>query len=101
MTTSKVSSTDHKEAGHKEAEGCDWTSEMVCPLCHSGLTGSGDTLFCDNPACRTEFPVVDGVPVLINESRSLFSISDFVTHGDTFFRMCIKSRSRPPSVLTW
>ncbi len=44
MLTSKVSSTDHKEADHKNAEGYDWTSEMVCPICHGDLAGNEDRL---------------------------------------------------------
>ena len=60
--------------------------ETVCPICHSGLDSSGYKLICQNDDCHAEFPVVDGVPVLINESRSLFSISDFVKHDDTFFK---------------
>jgi len=69
---------------------------LICPICHSELTRSGDgssgdgssggTLTCRNPACRTRFPIVDGIPVLINEDNSLFSIADFVKHDDTFYK---------------
>ncbi len=81
MPRNKVRNTDYKNAEDTRP-----MPNPICPICHSGLTGSGDALLCDNPACRAEFPVVDGIPVLINEARSLFSISDFVKHDDTFFK---------------
>ncbi len=69
---------------------------LICPICHSELTRSGDSssgdsssgdrLICRNPACQTQFPIVDGIPVLINDANSVFSISDFVNHDDTFFK---------------
>ena len=40
------------------------------------------------------FPVVDGVPILINEARSLFSISDFLQRRSTFFRPASLARGR-------
>jgi SAM-dependent methyltransferase len=42
-------------------------------------------LVCANPECRTTFPVIDGIPVLINELRSIFSIDDFLARRDTTF----------------
>ena len=60
-------------------------SEVICPVCHGALAGGGEGLCCRNPACRAEYPVVDGVPVLINEANSVFSISDFEKRDDTFF----------------
>jgi SAM-dependent methyltransferase len=41
---------------------------------------------CINAQCKACFPIVDGIPILINESSSLFSISDFNNRQDTFFR---------------
>lgn len=81
MPTGKISETEDKKASR-----FDWMSALVCPVCHGTLHRSGDTLVCNSPTCRTEFPIMDGLPVLINESNSLFSISDFVKHGETFFK---------------
>ena len=61
-------------------------SEVICPVCHGPLEAEEDTLFCKNPACCAEFPIVDGIPVLINEARSVFSISDFEKRDETFFK---------------
>lgn len=58
----------------------------ICPICHSDLSSSLEKLCCENPACGAEFPVIDGIPVLINESRSVFAIADFVSHDETFFK---------------
>ena len=38
-----------------------------------------------NVRCRAHFPIVNGIPILINESSSLFSIGDFVNYRGTFF----------------
>jgi uncharacterized protein YbaR (Trm112 family)/SAM-dependent methyltransferase len=73
------------------ADGFSLLPSLICPVCHSELTqggdnGSEDRLTCRNPACQTQFPIVDGIPVLINEDNSLFSIADFVKHDDTFYK---------------
>lgn len=51
-------------------------SLLRCPACAAALTALPDRLVCANPAAHT-FPVVDGVPVLIDEGRSLFSLADY------------------------
>lgn len=61
---------------------------LRCPVCHAALTcPSDEELACLNTACGLRFPVVDGIPVLLNESRSVFSIADFVHRRDTTFRL--------------
>jgi|SRR5271168_286441 len=47
---------------------------LRCPICRSPLAASAESLRCQNPECGTAFPWVEGVPILLNESRSLFSI---------------------------
>ena len=63
------------------------TQELLrCPTCKSKLI-LGDCQFkCMNVRCKSHFPIVDGIPILINESSSLFSIDDFVNRRYTFFR---------------
>jgi SAM-dependent methyltransferase len=36
--------------------------------------------------CGTTFPIANGVPILINESRSVFAISDFLERRTTYLR---------------
>ncbi|NDQ56075.1 MAG: class I SAM-dependent methyltransferase [Acidipila sp.] len=46
---------------------------------------------CENPQCRKEYPIVNGVPVLINDGNSLFSVEDF-TRGRSTATLPLRSR---------
>ena len=59
---------------------------LCCPVCRSRLERRQADFVCLSDACRKVFPVVDGIPVLINERDSVFSIQDFVAKRETFFR---------------
>ncbi len=41
---------------------------LVCPVCHSKLTLAAGTLHCDK--CQADYPVIDGIPVMIPPSRT-------------------------------
>jgi uncharacterized protein YbaR (Trm112 family)/SAM-dependent methyltransferase len=58
---------------------------LRCPICHAKLKRVGQEFECQRPECSTTFPILDGVPVLLNEKSSLFTIDDFVSHRNTFF----------------
>lgn len=58
---------------------------LCCPICHAKLKRAGEQFECTNSECATHFPIVDGIPVLINEQSSVFSIDDFISHRKTFF----------------
>ena len=58
---------------------------LRCPVCRANLRLVDQHIACTNPACDTRFPVVDGIPVILNERSSVFSIDDFVSHRDGFF----------------
>ncbi|MGV8084613.1 MAG: methyltransferase domain-containing protein [Coriobacteriia bacterium] len=60
---------------------------LRCPACRSRLEKAGDALICSDAACSRHFPIIHGVPVLINENNSLFSIDDFTQERDTFFTL--------------
>lgn len=62
----------------------DLLARLRCPVCASALRREDDALLCEG-SCGTRFPVVDGVPVLVNDARSIFSISDFVERRETYF----------------
>lgn len=55
------------------------------PCCQARLRAEGDTLCCANPGCGRQFPIVDAVPVSLNESASIFSIQSVVARDETFF----------------
>lgn len=44
-----------------------------------------DLTRCLNPDCALCFPVMDGIPILINEKNSVFSVGDFVQRRNTTF----------------
>src|SRR5262249_5187133 len=56
---------------------------LRCPVCKNGLIRTADEFLCANPVCQAHFPTVDGVPVLINDDSSLFSINDFTSQRQT------------------
>jgi len=58
---------------------------LRCPVCGTQLAIAEACLDCANPACGRRFPVVDGVPILINEDNSLFCVEDFTQRRATFF----------------
>lgn len=53
---------------------------LACPSCKSKLTISDHECACTNEACRSRFPIVNGVPILLNESRSVFRIKYYEGH---------------------
>lgn len=60
-------------------------SLLCCPACRGALSRAGDNaLECE--ICPRRYPVVDGIPVLIDELRSVFSIDTFVSREHTYFR---------------
>jgi SAM-dependent methyltransferase len=61
--------------------------QLRCPVCRAPLGRDGDAICCGGEGCRTTFPVVDGIPVLINEARSLFALEDFAAGRATTFEL--------------
>ena len=58
---------------------------LRCPVCKSKIVTVGDSqVQCTNHECAGVFPVINGVPVLINESTSVFRIQDFVLKKYTY-----------------
>jgi SAM-dependent methyltransferase len=52
-------------------------SGFVCPADKQTLIQQGDRLACT--VCHRQFPIVRGIPVLINDNASVFRISDYQT----------------------
>lgn len=50
---------------------------LRCPICISPLDSKAVKLHCTNPGCGAVYPVIKGVPVLIDEAISIYSIADF------------------------
>jgi SAM-dependent methyltransferase len=50
---------------------------LRCPVCRAALQAGENSLVCLNASCRTVFPILRGVPILLNESNSVFRLDDF------------------------
>lgn len=59
---------------------------LRCPACRAELQIAGEEFRCTGDECGKQFPVVGGIPILINEERSLFTISGFQSQAPTFFK---------------
>ncbi len=60
---------------------------LRCPVCRGRLQRETAALVCADAACTCRFPIVNGVPVLINEATSVFAINDYLSEQMTTFNM--------------
>ncbi len=68
---------------------------FACPICkHSFLSVSTEVIKCSNSQCHAIYPIVQNIPVLINESNSIFSIADFVQGQETTFKHAEERKSK-------
>ena len=51
---------------------------LICPVCQSELLHTKNLFKCSNSKCSKDFPVIKNIPILINESNSIFSIKDYI-----------------------
>lgn len=59
-------------------------SLLICPACGGRLEASASELRCRASSCGRIYPIVEGVPLLIAEEKSLFSIADILEQHVTF-----------------
>jgi SAM-dependent methyltransferase/uncharacterized protein YbaR (Trm112 family) len=57
--------------------------QLRCPVCGTNLDQKDTELICANAQCEKHFPVIENIPILINDSSSVFSISDFTDQRQT------------------
>lgn len=55
---------------------------LRCPICWSTLTTASAEFQCESQSCRETFPVVNGVPILLNEKNSVFSTAELVAEQE-------------------
>lgn len=55
---------------------------LRCPACGAPVEWGEERITCVGAECGAGFPVVRGVPVLIDESSSIFSPDDYRSRGD-------------------
>ncbi len=56
----------------------EFQDHLRCPICFSCFGWNEKEIKCQGEKCQACFPIVQGVPILINENRSLFSIVEIV-----------------------
>ena len=56
---------------------------LQCPICSAKIKREREELLCTNSHCDVHFPIIDGIPVLINENNSVFEIDDYISKHDT------------------
>ena len=79
---------------HMQRRPPEFVRSLVCPRCKSPLTAGHDQLRCQNQQCGRGFPIVDGVPVMINEDNSVFTLAEFTERQDTYFETSRGKRLR-------
>jgi len=72
---------------------------LRCPICSSSLKKTAGSLHCSSEKCGGSFPIIKGVPILINESSSLFAIEDFVHDEQTTFPSVTANREKIAKIL--
>jgi Methyltransferase domain len=50
---------------------------LQCPICSSSLGFNDRSLDCTNSLCLASFPLVNEIPILIDETKSVFAIADY------------------------
>ena len=61
----------------------DLLQSLRCPVCYVALVEGNEYFLCSTSDCGKQYPIIDGVPVLINDSESIFSINDYVNKRPT------------------
>ena len=60
-------------------------NQLRCPNCLSDLEINSNSFICKNLSCSIFFPIINGIPILICDNKSVFSIRDFVENRETTF----------------
>jgi uncharacterized protein YbaR (Trm112 family) len=72
---------------------------LQCPVCSSTLKKNQEYMHCENKKCNKQFPIINGIPVLINESSSIFSHNDFIQDKNTTFQDISAKRAKIGKIL--
>lgn len=51
--------------------------KIICPVCRSKIYFSSLVVKCTNTTCGIEFPIINDIPILINENDSIFAFENF------------------------
>jgi SAM-dependent methyltransferase/uncharacterized protein YbaR (Trm112 family) len=67
---------------------------LRCPICKAELELLNEHCRCKNPECNFLFPIINGIPILIDQDHSVFSIDDFVNQRNTTFYQSLNKLER-------
>jgi len=56
--------------------------DLICPRCSASVRMGGGHYACASATCGAAYPVIRGVPVLIDEGKSVFRVSDLTGSAD-------------------
>jgi SAM-dependent methyltransferase len=57
---------------------------LCCPNCKSKIELLDGQFKCCNDVCTAVFPIIRGIPIIINDNNSLFKIEDYLAKEDNF-----------------
>jgi uncharacterized protein YbaR (Trm112 family) len=67
---------------------------LCCPACHNRLIREATRLSCGSRSCGVDYPIVDGIPVLIDDGAGVFLKNDFLAGEATTLALPKKSLSQ-------
>jgi SAM-dependent methyltransferase len=59
---------------------------LRCPACTARLSLGPGGLTCEGAECQRTFPIINGIPIVIDGSKSVFEIDDFLSGSTTYFQ---------------
>lgn len=65
---------------------------LCCPICHAKLRRTEGQFECADPGCAAHFPIIEGMPILINERSSVFEINNLISQLKSFG--CVKKEGK-------
>ena len=65
---------------------------MRCPTCNTdhAFFYNDTIILCES--CREKFPIINGIPILIDETKSVFKKQDFISNSSLFFDMSARGQ---------
>ncbi len=59
--------------------------DLCCPACRSDLECDNINYLCTNINCQFNYPLINEIPILIDENKSIFEIKSFINNEETTF----------------
>jgi len=65
---------------------------LMCVCCNAELPSLPQSTALQCIGCGQQYPIINGIPVIIKEADSIFSFSDFLGHKNLFFDLSKKGK---------